>query len=105
MSKVDINGVVRDATAEEQTIIDAREQSWIDNTIKRKLNYVRKHRQKFLDGSDWWVSSGQITDAQKTWRQSLRDIPTNYTTETELDSLLEIKDDKVTLKHSIWSKP
>lgn len=105
MSKVDINGVVRDATPEEQARIDAREQAWINNTLKRKLNYVRKHRQKFLDDSDWWVSSGQITDAQKTWRQSLRDIPTNYTTETELDSLLEIKDDKVTLKHSIWSKP
>ena len=105
MSKVDINGVVRDATPEEQARIDAREKAWVDNTVKRKLNYVRKHRQKFLEETDWWVSSGQITDAQKTWRQSLRDIPTNYTTETELDSLLEVKDDKVTLKHSIWSKP
>lgn len=105
MSKVDINGIVRDATPEEQVIIDAREQAWIDNTVKRKLNYVRKYRQKFLEETDWWVSSGQITDEQKTWRQSLRDIPTNYTTETELDSLLEVKDDKVTLKHAIWEKP
>ncbi len=104
MSKVDINGVVRDATPEEQARIDAREQAWINNTLKRKLNYVRKHRQKFLDDSDWWVSSGKITDAQKTWRQALRDIPQDYTTEDEYDLLLA-RDEQGNLTHSVWSKP
>ena len=104
MSKVDINGVVRDATTEEQAEINAREKAWVDNTLKRKLNYVRKHRQKFLDDSDWWVSSGQITDAQKTWRQSLRDIPANHTDEDAYDLLLA-RDSDGNLTHSIWSKP
>ena len=104
MSKVDINGVVRDATPEEQARIDAREQAWINNTLKRKLNYVRKHRQKFLDDSDWWVLRGNITDAQTQYRQKLRDIPQDYTTEDEYDLLLA-RDEQGQLTHSIWEKP
>jgi len=44
-----------------------------------------------------------MPDYIKTWRQSLRDIPTNYTTESKYDELLE-KENGV-LKHSIWTQP
>ena len=44
-----------------------------------------------------------MTDAQKAWRQSLRDIPTTYTTEADYDALLAVDEDK-NLTHAIWSK-
>ena len=44
-----------------------------------------------------------MPDNIKTWRQSLRDLPQNNTTEAEYDVLLKKENGKLT--HSIWSKP
>ncbi len=43
----------------------------------------------------------------KTWRQSLRDIPQNFTTEAEYDELLEVSGTfpNNELTHEIWRKP
>jgi hypothetical protein len=51
-----------------------------------------------------------MSNEMKTWRQSLRDIPANYTTEEEYDLLLARQTDKSQsnygeLTHSVWSKP
>ena len=51
-----------------------------------------------------------MSDAMSTYRQTLRDIPQNYTTEEEYDLLLERETDKSKsnygeLTHSVWSKP
>jgi hypothetical protein len=40
----------------------------------------------------------------KTWRQNLRNIPQDYTTEEEYDLLLA-RDENGNLTHSVWSKP
>ena len=45
-----------------------------------------------------------LSDAWKTYRQSLRDIPANYTDEAAYDLLLA-RDDSGNLTHSVWSKP
>ena len=69
----------------------------------RKLAELRKIRNKKFQETDWLVTSEKITDAQKTWRQSLRDIPQNNTTEEQYDLLLAKVDGQLT--HEIWSKP
>jgi len=96
---------ILDWTAEEIASHHIGYASIAEKNTAYKLEKIRNLRLQKLQETDFWVLRGDITDEQKTWRQSLRDIPTNYTTETELDSLLEVKDDKVTLKHAIWEKP
>ena len=44
-----------------------------------------------------------MPDDVKTWRQTMRDIPANYTTETEYDELLA-RDTDGHLTHSVWKK-
>ena len=44
-----------------------------------------------------------MPDDVKTWRQTMRDIPANYTTESQYDLILA-KDSNGNLTHSVWSK-
>ena len=104
MTKILENGVVRDATVEEQAEFNAREKAWNDTSADRKLAEIKNIRLQKLDETDWWVISEQITDAQKTWRQNLRNIPQDYTTEDEYDLLLA-RDEQGNLTHTIWEKP
>ena len=51
-----------------------------------------------------------MSDEMKQWRQKLRDLPQDYTTEAEYDLLLKKDEDKNSatydqLTHSIWEKP
>ena len=45
-----------------------------------------------------------MSDAMSTYRQNLRNIPQDYTTEDEYDLLL-VRDEQGNLTHSVWSKP
>ena len=81
MSKVEQDGIIRDATAKEQTIIDARNKAWEDDATNRKLVLIKETRLKKLEETDWWVLRGDITDEQKLYRKNLRDIPQDFTTE------------------------
>ena len=98
------NGVRRLATADELSEINAREKAWNDDAPNRKIAEIRKIRNKKLQETDWLVISEQITDAEKTWRENLRKIPQDYTTENQYDLLLARNDDGK-LTHSIWEKP
>ena len=104
MSKVMINGIVKNATVNEQTEIDARKKLWLDNSANRKLGWIKEIRFQKLQETDWWVLRGTMTDAQKDFRQNLRDIPTNHVDEVAYDLLL-VRDTDGNLTHSIWSKP
>ena len=44
-----------------------------------------------------------MPDDVKTWRQTMRDIPANYTTEAKYDEILAVDADG-NLTHSVWSK-
>ena len=84
----------RKPTEEEiQAVID-------DNDIY----HLRMERNIKLQETDWLVISEKITDAEKTWRENLRKIPQDYTTEEQYDLLLA-RDEQGNLTHSIWSKP
>ena len=105
MTTVNIDGVSREMTAEEQAAYDAQQLAWETTGRKNlKLQSVREIRNQKLQETDWLVISEQITDAQKTWRSNLRKIPQDFTTEDEYDLLLA-RDKDGNLTHNIWSKP
>ena len=105
MSKVIVNGVERDATESEQAVIDARKTLWNNNSNIRKLAEIREIRNQKLFETDYLaLSDNTMPDNIKTWRQSLRDLPQNNTTEEQYDALLA-RDNDGNLTHSVWSKP
>jgi len=106
MSKILINnGVVREATAEEQALIDERETKYTLNKSKRKLSKIRYIRNQKLIETDY-MSLGDVTmpDYIKTWRQTLRDLPANHTDEDAYNLLLA-RDSDGKLTHSVWTQP
>ncbi len=76
------------------------------NSDAEKLKRIKEIRQWKLNETDWWVLRGEMTDEQKAWRKSLRDIPTTFSA-SDYDSLLEMEGDipNRKLKHTIWKKP
>ena len=98
------NGQLRELSAEEIAVIEADRKAWNDGEPTRQLADLRKIRNQKLEETDWWVISEQITDAQKTWRQNLRNIPANHTDEAAYDALLA-RDSDGNLTNSVWSKP
>jgi siroheme synthase len=105
MTTVNIDGVSRDMTAEEQAEYNTRQTTWETSGRKNlKIKSVRLIRNQKLQETDWLVISEKITDEQKTWRENLRKIPQDYTDEEAYDLLL-VRDVDGNLTHSIWSKP
>ena len=101
--KVYDNGNIRDMTDAEKTLIDSSQKPVDLNELK--LNDIREIRNRKLSETDYLANSDvTMPDNIKTWRQSLRDLPQNNTTETEYDALLA-RDDDGNLTNSIWSKP
>ena len=100
-----MNGITRVMTASEQAEHNAKEQAYIDNAPVRKLNEIKMIRLQKLQATDYLANSDvTMPDNIKTWRQSLRDLPQNNTTETQYDALLA-RDSDGNLTNSIWSKP
>jgi len=81
MTKVVINGISRDANAKEIAIIEANKKA----ALLSAKDDLREVRNQMLAETDWWASSDlTITDAQKKYRQDLRDITK---TATSLDDV------------------
>ena len=110
MTKIAINDIVREMTAEEQAVYDARQQAYIDDGANRKLTQIKQIRLQKLKETDYMANSDYTMPSNiKTWRQSLRDIPSNYDS-SKYDELLARNADKSSvnykkLTHSIWTKP
>ena len=59
---------VREPTADEQKIFEG-------DKLKNALDDLRLRRNALLAQTDWWgISDNTMTDAQKKYRQDLRDI-------------------------------
>jgi hypothetical protein len=100
-----INGVRVQFTAEEETARDAEETAWSNKAVERKLDRVKEERDLRLKATDWMANSDYtMPDYIKTWRQTLRDLPQNNTTESQYDTLLELNTDG-SFKNSIWTQP
>ena len=103
--KQSINGVLVDMTADEITEYNALQTEYQNNLPSLKLKQIKKIRLQKLIETDYLANSDvTMPDNIKTWRQSLRDIPSNHTDEDAYDLLLA-RDSDGQLTHSIWSKP
>jgi hypothetical protein len=100
-------GTYIDYTPAQQVEWDTRQQDLIDRSKDIKLEAIKVERLRKLEETDWWVSRGNMNEAQINYRQGLRDIPQTYTTEAEYDLLLEVEGEfpNPIRKHIIWSKP
>tara|TARA_R100001463_G_scaffold30260_1_gene68813 strand:- start:86 stop:400 length:315 start_codon:yes stop_codon:yes gene_type:complete len=104
MSKVHINGITRDATLEEQAELDALQTAYINDAPNRKLNEIKKIRNQKLIETDYLaMSDNTMSDEIKTYRQSMRDIPQDFS-EADYDNLLA-RDEQGNLTHTVWEKP
>jgi len=100
-----LNGIEVDLTVEEQTEYNARNTAWNNESKDRKLAEIKEIRLKKLIETDYLANSDvTMPDNIKTWRQSLRDIPSNHTDEDAYDLLLA-RDSDGNLTHSIWTQP
>ena len=103
--KITENNVIRDMTSEEEAHYTKIQSDYAANASNRKLAQIRSIRNKKLSETDYLgVSDNTMSDAIKTWRTNLRNIPQDNTTESKYDELLERKDDG-SFKHTIWEKP
>ena len=95
---------VRDYTAEEQADYDARMKALNDSIVPRKLEAIRKLRNEKLTETDYLAfADNTLSEEMKTYRQSMRDIPQDYS-EADYDELLA-RDEQGNLTHTVWSKP
>ena len=100
-----INGKKIQFTAEEEAQRDAEEKAWADKSAERKLNAIKQIRLQKLQETDYLaLSDVTMSDAVKTWRQTLRDLPQNNTTEAKYDELLA-RDSDGNLTHNVWTMP
>lgn len=100
------NGVEKvEIVGEELTELQSRRTEWNDASGDRKLAQIKQMRLERLQETDYLANSDvTMPDNIKTWRQSLRNLPQDFSTEEQYDTLLERNADG-SLKHSIWSKP
>ena len=98
------NDVVNLTDDERQAVL----KDWNDNEQEKtdnKIVVIREIRNQKLSETDYLaLSDVTMSDAVKTWRQTLRDLPQNNTTEAKHDELLA-RDSDGNLSHSVWTKP
>ena len=71
-----VNGSTIQLTAEEETARDAEEAAWTADADNRNAARVREERNALLAETDYLaLSDVTMSDAWKTYRQNLRDIP------------------------------
>jgi hypothetical protein len=106
MTKQYINGVLVDLTTAEQLEYDNMQLDWKNKSNERKLAEIKSLRLQKLIETDYLANSDVVMpDNIKTWRQSLRDLPQDFSTEEQYDLLLARHEETGELTHSIWSKP
>ena len=104
MTKTLINGIVRDMTSDEQLEYDNRIAEENAKLPQYKLEKIREIRNSKLKNTDYLaMSDNTMSEEMKTYRQSMRDIPQDYS-EADYDDLLA-KDEQGNLTHTVWSKP
>ena len=84
--------------------IAAEWNAWEAKSAERKLDEIKRIRLVKLQETDYLaLSDNTLSVAMSDYRQGLRDIPQNNTTEEQYDLLLAKVDGQLT--HAIWSKP
>ena len=80
------NGILVDMTTSEITERDTVIS--IHNTLEISLSNLRNKRNSLLAETDWWgASDNTMTDAQKKYRQDLRDLTNGLDTVEKVNSV------------------
>jgi hypothetical protein len=102
--KQSINGVLVDMTSDEIAEYNSLQIEYQNNLPSLKLKQIKQIRLQKLMETDYLANSDvTMPDNIKTWRQSLRDIPQDYS-EDKYDELLA-RDSDGKLTHTVWEKP
>jgi len=97
-------GGLRDMTDAEKTQYD-KDIAKDPSSEEIKLNRIKNIRLEKLQETDFYALSDVTMSSEiSTYRQKMRDLPQDYTTEDEYDLLLA-RDEQGNLTHSVWSKP
>jgi hypothetical protein len=89
-----VNGVRIELTAEEEAALNAQEAAWLkDNPVpsdlQLSLDNLRLKRNSLLAETDWWgASDNTMTDAQKKYRQDLRDLTAGLDTVEKVNAVV-----------------
>ena len=84
-----IDGVKVPFTAEEETAWDVKEKACANSALDRVLTDLREKRNSLLAETDWWgASDNTMTDAQKKYRQDLRDITAGLDTVDKVNAVV-----------------
>ena len=76
-------------TAEEEKQLDDFFKSIKKTDVEIKLETLRQTRNSLLDKTDWWASSDvTMTDAQKKYRQDLRDLTNGLDTVEKVNNVV-----------------
>ena len=76
-----VDGVRVALTADEITQLNANDTAWKNDSLNRALKKLRKERTIKLSETDYLaLSDNTMTSQMTTYRQQLRDLPSNYTT-------------------------
>ena len=75
------NGVLVDLTADEIAAREAQKNTWEADSLNRALKNLREERTEKLKETDFYGNSDvSMSSDMTTYRQALRDLPSNYTT-------------------------
>ena len=81
MTKRYLNGVLVDLTAEEETEFETRNTEWAADSANRAMSNLRYARTEKLKETDFYGNSDvTMSSDMTTYRQALRDLPSNYRT-------------------------
>ena len=84
-----VNGEKVFFTTEEEAQRDAEEKAWADGALDSALVALRDKRNSLLTETDWWGASDNImTDAQKKYRQDLRDLTVGLDTVDKVNAVV-----------------
>ena len=75
-------------TDAEEAARDAQEKAWADGAAARAWEALRKERDNRIAKSDWRANSDvEMSDAWKTYRQALRDLPSTLNDTTVQETI------------------
>ena len=76
-------------TAEEEAQADARQVAWEAGAFDRDILRLRSERTRLLSDTDFYALSDVVmSDAMKTYRQDLRDLPAGLTTVEQVKAVV-----------------
>ena len=87
-----VNGKEVELTADEIKELEARDKEWADGEYDRLMFSIRQERTNLLAKTDWMTLSDSPTmsDAWKTYRQALRDLPASASPSLDSDGNLDL---------------